>query len=327
MGEIVHRCDPIVGVVPVVELAQHHRGTVVKRDRLDRPGIVPGRDRRPRRNEVEEVDRVVVLAHVVVALGRAGVVVERDARADDVDERRALVLDRRPDERHELVFVAREAARDKRRAELQGEHHHVDRGIGVRDAALGFRAAVGGGGELALGEAVDAVVLDDVDHVDAAAHAVRELAEPDRRRVAVAGHAEIQQLAVGEVRPGHHRGHAAVHAVEAVRVAEEVIRRLRRAADARELGDAVGLDRELPAGLDDRRGDRVVAAPGAKGRDLALVVAAGVAETVLRQGRVVEFGLGEVGHLATLRSGCTFSRWTRSATASVMKRAVMGVPS
>src|SRR4026208_1735855 len=43
--------------------------------------------------EVKAVDGLVVLAHVVVALGGAGVVVEGDARADDVDEGGALVGD------------------------------------------------------------------------------------------------------------------------------------------------------------------------------------------------------------------------------------------
>ena len=48
-------------------------------------GVV-GADRFARGPEVEAVDGLVVLADVVVALGRAGVVVEGDARADDVDE-------------------------------------------------------------------------------------------------------------------------------------------------------------------------------------------------------------------------------------------------
>jgi hypothetical protein len=52
---------------------------------------------------------------------------------------------------------------------------------------------------------------------------VRELAEADRGGVAVAGHAEVDQVAVGEVGAGQHRRHAAVHGVEAVRVAEEVV--------------------------------------------------------------------------------------------------------
>jgi hypothetical protein len=50
---------------------------------------------------------------------------------------------------------------------------------------------------------------------------MRELAEPDRGRVAVVGDAEINQLAVGEVGAGQDRRHAPVHAVEAVRLAEE----------------------------------------------------------------------------------------------------------
>ncbi len=211
-------------------------------------------------------------------------------------KRRALVLDRALDQRHELGLVAGEGARHVGRAELQRHRHEVDGVVVVGQAALRLRAAVGGGRELALGEAVHAVVLDDVGHVDAAPHRVRELAEPDRRAVAVARHAEIDQVAVGEVGAGEHRRHASVHRVEAVRGVEEVIGGLRRAADAGDFRHPVRLDRELEAGLDDRSGDRVVTAAGAQRRDLALVVAVGIAERVLRQRRMVEFRLGDVGH-------------------------------
>src|SRR5260370_15383753 len=98
-----------------------------------------------------------------------------------------------------------------------------------------------------------------------------ELAEPDRRRVAVAGDAEIDEVAVGEVGASEHRGHAPVHRVEAVRVAEEIGRGLRRAADAGELGDTMRRQVELVTGFDDRGGYRVVPAAGAQRRDRALV--------------------------------------------------------
>src|SRR5678816_1886224 len=123
----------------------------------------------------------------------------------------------------------------------------------------------------ALGEAVDAVVLEDVGHVHAAAHDVGELADADRGGVAVAGDAEVDQVAVGEVRAGEYRGHAAVDGVEAVRLPEEVVRGLGAAADAGQLGHAVGLYVELPEGLDERGGDGVVAAAGAQGGDLSLI--------------------------------------------------------
>ncbi len=242
-------------------------------------------------------------------------------------QRRALVLDRCLDQRHELLLVAGERARHEGRAELQRHRHQIDRVVGVDDAALALGAAVGGGGELALGQAVHAVVLDDIDHVDAAAHGVGELAEADRGGVAVARDAEIDQVAVGEVRAGEHRRHAPVHGIEAVRGVEEIVRRLRRAADAGDLRHPVRLDRELEAGLDDGGGDRVVSAAGAQRRDLALVVAMRVAERVLRQRGVVEFGLGDVGHETTLRSGVTFSASRSSAISRAMKRAVIGVPS
>ena len=67
--------------------------------------------------------------------------------------------------------------------------------------------------------------------------------------------------------------------------------------------------------------------PAHKRRDLALVVAVGVAEVVLRQAGMMEFRLGDVGHDTTFRSGVTLS-WSRwSPIALAMKRAVIGVPS
>src|SRR3546814_7894054 len=136
--------------------------------------------------------------------------------------------------------------------------------------------------------------------------------------------AQVDQLAVGEAGAGQHRGHAPVHGVEAVRLAEEVVRRLAAAADARQLGDAVRLDVQLPAGLDDRRRDRVVPATRAQRADLALVVAPGEADGVAAERGVVEVWFGEVGH-------ATFSRCTAdpgcAPIAPAMNRAVSGVPS
>src|SRR4030088_380464 len=116
-------------------------------------------------------------------------VVEGDARADHVDEGGTLVLDRSGDQRHQLGLVAGKTPRHKTGAELQRDRDKVDGVVVVHYALLGLRAAVGGGGELALGEAVNAVVLDDIGHVDAAPDRMRELAEADRGRVAVAGYA------------------------------------------------------------------------------------------------------------------------------------------
>src|SRR5207237_5028881 len=137
-------------------------------------------------------------------------------------------------ERSELVLVAAEAASDEGGAHEERETDGVDRGVGVYRALLRLAALVGGRRELALGEAVDAVVLEDVGHVHAAAHDVSELAEADRGGVAVAGDAEVDQVPVGEVRSGQDGRHAPVDGVETVRVAEEVVRSLGAAADAGE---------------------------------------------------------------------------------------------
>src|SRR6202011_5192452 len=136
-------------------------------------------------------------------------------------------------------------------------------------------AGGGGGGELSLGQAVHAVVLDDVQHVEIAAYRVAELSESDGQGVAVTGYADVLQLAVRGV--GAHRDgrHAAVNRVEAVSAADEVGGGLGRAADAGEFDQVLWLDCQFPGGLDNRRGDGVVSASGAQCRQGAFVVAAG----------------------------------------------------
>ena len=75
---------------------------------------------------------------------------------------------------------------------------------------------------------------------------------------------------VGQHGAGGDRGHAAVHAVEAVRAAHEVRRALGGAADAAHLHHALGLHAHLVHGVDDALGDGVVAAAGTE-RGLAAV--------------------------------------------------------
>ena len=127
------------------------------------------------------------------------------------------VADRRLEDRQQLLLVARERPRHERRAELDGERADVDRRQVVDDAVLQRAAEVGHRRELALGEAVAAVVLDDVDQRQVAAHQVDELADADRAGVAVAADADAEHRLVGHQRAGGHRRHAAVHGVEAVR--------------------------------------------------------------------------------------------------------------
>ena len=141
----------------------------------------------------------------------------------------------------------------------------------VDDAVLQLRAEVGRRRELPLRQAVAAVVFDDVDDRQVAAHQVHELADADGPGVAVAAHADRDELLVRQHRAGAHRRHAPVDGVEPVRPAEEIRRALARAADARQLDDLLGIDAHLVKRIDDALGDRVVAAAGAERRLAALV--------------------------------------------------------
>src|SRR5579862_9627706 len=108
-----------------------------------------------------------------------------------------------------------------------------------------------------------------------------------------------------------------MHGVEAVSLFQEVGRGLGGATDARELRHLVRLHVQLPERLDDRGRDRVVAAARAERADRALIVAAGQADRVRLQRRVVDLGLLDVAH-AALR--------IRSLTPEITWMALMGNP-
>ena len=218
-------------------------------------------------------------------------VVECDAGRKHVDEREATMPHARLDQRHELRLVAGEAARHEGGAERERQQHGIDGRTLIHLALLGFRADIRGGGELALGEPINAVVLDQIQHVHIAPDRMHQLAEADRQRIAVAGHADVSQLAIGGIRTARDRGHASMHRVEAVRAAHEIRGGLRGAADAGELHQLFGPHIEPPAGLDDRGRDRIVPAAGAQRGHAAFVLTARHAERVGRQGGMGDFGL------------------------------------
>ena len=304
-ADVAIRRSPVGGVVTLSNLAEAYEAPVVHGHRRARPDIVVGLDPFGRGDEVGAHDLEVSLPGVHVALGGALVIVEGHAWRDDVHEREALVGQARLEDREELVPVAGEAARDEARAQGQRHQHGVDRSLDVRLAPLRQGSHIGRRGELPLGEAVHAVVLDEVEHVEVAANGVAELAEADGQGVSIARHPNVDHLPVGRVRAGGNRRHAPVNTVEAMGLAQKVSRRLGGASDSAELDGPVGSDVQVEERLGDRRRDRVVAASGAQGGHRPLVVAAGHTERVLLKARManLRFGLDHVSFPAS----CSFA--------------------
>ncbi len=232
------------------------------------------------RNEAHVLQRLFVIFYVFVGFGGAFVIVEGDAGRDHVEHDGALMGDGGLEHGAELALVAGEGAADESCAEFDGQAAGIDGRKIVDDSGFQLRTEIGGGGELAFGEAVDAVVFDDVDHGKIAAHEVNELADADGGGVAVAADAEGDQIAVGEHGAGGDGGHASVHGVEAVRTVHEIRGALRGAADAAELDDALGLHAHVIHGFDDALGDGVVAAAGAERGLAAFVLDDGEADAV-----------------------------------------------
>ena len=69
----------------------------------------------------------------------------------------------------------------------------------------------------------------------------------------------------------------------------------------------MGRQRQLEAGLDDRRGHGIVAAARAEGRHAALVIASGQPELVARHPRVGDFRFGQVTHAAAPFANAAFA--------------------
>ena len=132
------------------------------------------------------------------------------------------MTDGRLDKRHQLRFVAGETPANEGRTYLDTDPDQINRGIGIDVTFFTHRVGVHGCRVLALGEAIAAVVLDDVSHIQIAAHHMRKLTHTDRGRIAIARHADINQFTIGEIGAGRDGGHTPVHAVETVRAAEKV---------------------------------------------------------------------------------------------------------
>ncbi len=173
--------------------------------------------------------------------------------------------DGRLDQGHQLRLVTGKAARHEAGPQLQRQVDQINGSKGIDGAGLVPGIQVCGCRVLALGQAVATIVLGDVEHVQVAPHHMGKLPQPDGGRISVAGHTQVDQIAIGQIGAGGDRGHAPVHRVEAVRLTQKVGRRLGRAAYSGDLGDAVRLDGQLETGLDDGRTDRVVTAAGAQG--------------------------------------------------------------
>ena len=267
-------------------------GAVVEDDVLRGAGVVLNLNLLEEGDEADLLDGDLVVLRPLVRLRGVLVVVEGHARRDHVEQRGAAVRDRSLDEREELLHVARERPRHVAAPELDRERAQVHRRQVVDDAGLQLRAQVRSGRELPLRQTVHAVVLDDVDHREVAAEQVHELARADRGGVAVARHADVEEVRVGEGGAGRDRRHPAVHGVEAVSLVHEVRRGLGRAADPGHLRDPVRVHAHLVERLRDLpRNDVVPAAHAQRGLEAAVLLDG---QTAAVRGNGFRFGDG--GH-------------------------------
>src|SRR5450631_1358979 len=224
--------NPVGGIVVFLQLAQPQPGTVVHDDFDGRTWIIFDRDVFEYRDEVDLLQRLVMIFRVLVRLSRAFVIVEGDARRNYVQQNGAVVSDRGLQHGMKLPLVAGKGPPYESCSQRNRQFASVNGRQFIHRASLQRRSEIGGGGKLYLGQAVNAVVFDDVNDGQIAPHEVHELSDADGCRIAIAADAEGYQGTVRQHRAGRHRGHASVYRVEAVSARHEVGGSLRRASDA-----------------------------------------------------------------------------------------------
>src|SRR5215469_2568504 len=126
--------------------------------------------------------RAIPLVRIVVIVGHA--------RAEDVEERKAFMLNALLDEFGEMLLIAAETAGHKRCARGQGQRNRVHRRLNIPEwHALRLHANAACRRSLTGGEPVNLIVHHNVQQVHVAAHGVNEMISTDAEAVAVtAGH-------------------------------------------------------------------------------------------------------------------------------------------
>ena len=128
---------------------------------------------------------MVELPGMCVALGRPLMIVERDARANDIHQRKSAVNQRSLYQGNELFLVAREAARDLGRTETQCHAHRIDRFLSVWLTFLRLGTDVCGCRKLSFCQSVDSIVLNDVTHIEVTPDRVHKLPHTDGQGITV----------------------------------------------------------------------------------------------------------------------------------------------
>ena len=191
------------------------------------------------------------------------------------------------------------------------QRDRVERGVQRPGGGrLGHLADLGGGGVLALGEAVDPVVEQQDRQVHVAAQRVDQVVAADRERVPVAGDHPDVQVGAADGHPGGDGGGPPVDRVHPVAV--HVVGEPRGAADAGDDDGVLPLHAQRRHHALERRQDGVVAAAGAPAH---LLIGGEVlaVERGQRQRNTAEAGQG--GHRAS--SASTMA--VRSAANSVIE--------
>src|SRR5438046_2543334 len=167
------------------------------------------------------------------------VVIVSHARAEDVQEREARMLDALLDQLGQMLLLAAETARNERRSGCQGQRNGIDRRFDVAERhAFRFHADAAGWRGLARGQTVDLVIDDDVEQVHVAAHRMDKMVAADPEAVAVTACYQNGQLVIGKLQAGGHRQGAAVQRVHSVGI--HVPREVRRASDTADGDHVVG---------------------------------------------------------------------------------------
>ena len=143
--------------------------------------------------------------------------IELDALAQALDHAEARVIHRALDHLNHVIDLGSVRARNESGAGADQLFHRID-GLIDRAGRIGLALEPNRGSRrsLFLGQAIDEIVHDEIDHVDVLARAVIEMVAADRETVTVAAEQKDIQIRPGQTDAAGERDGAAMNEVGAV---------------------------------------------------------------------------------------------------------------
>src|SRR5690554_4995084 len=158
------------------------------------------------------------------------------------------MLDARLDQGNKLILVTTKTLCHKRSTQFHGKAGQVNPFKSIDRTRLADRTKVSRCRILSFGQAITAIIHDDIDHIQVSADDMDKLSHSDGGRITITGYPYVNQIFICQIGSRSHTGHTAMHRIESVRAAQKISRCFGRTANAGHFSNSMWRNIKLKAG-------------------------------------------------------------------------------